>query len=105
MERALQAILVKYETDKQAILAARQETIIIFGHIEYTPGPVLIGCPLDNWCIMRDIVVVTYCTLKWLNEPEYADSGYGSRTEMFMELKDIYPTITWESPVTVIRWV
>jgi hypothetical protein len=104
MKRALRAILIAGEEGKKAVLEGRQKVTIREGHRDYTEGAVLLGCPKLNWATMGNITSVRHTTLIEVTEDELRADGYLDKGEMYADLKKYYPKLTYNSPVTVIRW-
>lgn len=104
MKRALQAILIQGKKLEEDVRYNRKKITIREGHRDYTNGPVLVGCPNLDWCVMRNIVDVRHTTLECVKEEEYIADGFETDEDMMDGLKIYYPNIKWDSPVTVIRW-
>lgn len=104
MKRALQAILVAGEDGKLNVINDVKKITIREGHRDYTVGPVLVGCHILNWAVMRNITQVRYTQIKDLTIEECRDDGAEDCLEMLKILQQFYPNITLASDVTVIRW-
>lgn len=82
----------------------RKKITIREGHRDYTNGPVMIGCHLLDWCVMRKIIDVRHTTLKEVTPEEYQNDGFTDKDILIHKLKQFYPAIGWASPVTIVRW-
>lgn len=63
MKRALQAILIHGRKMEEDVRYNRKKITIREGHKDYTEGPVMIGCPNLDWCVMRKIYSVRHTIL------------------------------------------
>ncbi len=104
MKRALRAILIEGEKDKEDVLQGRKKITVREGHRDYSEGPVLLGCHKLNWATMRTITSVRHTTLEKVTEKEWLDDGYKSQDDMYNGLRKFYHNLEYSSPVTVIRW-
>lgn len=104
MERALQAILINGKKMKEDVLNNRKKVTIRRGHRDYTEGPVLIGCHYEDWATMRKIINVRHIVLREVTVGEFMDDGFQDSQELYEGLRKIYLDLTWDSPVTVVRW-
>jgi len=71
---------------------------------DYRPGLVIICCHIEPWAVMAEITKVRHCTLEEVTEAEYQADGFKSKKGLLEGLRKFYPDITWNSPVTIIRW-
>jgi hypothetical protein len=104
MKRALQALLIAGEKMRDEVLADKKRITIREGHRDYTTGPVMLGCHILSWATLRTITSVVYCTMAEVTKEEYQSDGFESRDDLLVGLKEFYPNIRWDSPVTVVRW-
>lgn len=104
MKKPLQAILIAGYKMREDILYYRKNITVRDGHRDYTKGLVILGCPLLNWCVRRDITSVRHTTLGEVTEEEYKDDGFESLHDLKTTIQKHYPKIGLDSPVTVIRW-
>ena len=104
MKRALQAILIAGEAMKNDVLMNVKKITIREGHRDYTPGPVLLGCPNLNWATMREIIDVRHCRLVDVTAEEFLADGFETKSDMLMGMAEFYPHINWDSEVTVVKW-
>lgn len=104
MQRALQGLLMATEEMRDAVLANKKKITIRQGHRDYTPGPVLIGCHILNWAVVRHITDVRHTTLDRVTEEECKADGCENHQELLDLLKQFYPELGSYSQVTVIRW-
>jgi hypothetical protein len=104
MKRALQAILIAGTKIKENVLYIKKKITIREGHRDYTKGPVLIGCHLLNWIVVREIIEVRHTTVGQVINEECMDDSFGASLNLLVGLQKYYPNLTMDSPVTVIRW-
>ncbi len=105
MKPALQALLIANDVDMQyRTLSGLKQVTIREGHRDYRPGQVLIGCPDNTFVVSADIVDVRHCTLQDITEEEWTADSFTSQDNLLEGLKAYYPTVTLQSPVTVVRW-
>jgi len=104
MKRALQAMLIAGEEQKEAVLLDNKTITIREGHRDYTPGPVMIGCHILDWAVLREIVSVRHANVSSVTVQEFTDDGFKSYNDMLESLRRFYPDLQFDSPVTVIRW-
>lgn len=104
MKRALQAILIAGDVAKADVLYGRKKITIREGYRDYVLGPVLIGCHILSWATMRNITRVQHKTLKEVTVEEYEADGFKTRGDMIKGLKEFYPDINFDSPITIIEW-
>lgn len=105
MRHPLQALLIAPEPlMRQAIEEDRKRITLREGHRDYRPGPVMLCCQIEPWCVMADIVEVRHCKLKQVTREEWEADGFDSQEQMLREMRRFYPNLNWGSPVTVVRW-
>lgn len=105
MKLPLYALLISPDPQMWAdILSEKKKITIREGHRDYQPGPAILCCHLTSRAVMVDITNVRYCTLKEVTEEEYRADGFNSREELLAGLQNFYPDMTFNTPVTVIRW-
>lgn len=105
LKQPLYALLISPDDEKrQAILHGRIKATIREGWRDYRPGPVMLCCHIEPWAVMADIVKVRHCALWEITEEEILAGGFRSRAELIKKLKEFYPKIKANSPVTVIKW-
>lgn len=104
-KQPLYALLIApdHET-RRSILYGGKCISIREGNRDYRPGPVMICCHLEPWAVMADITSVRHCALAEVTEEEYEADGFWSHDELLAGLRQYYPNINLDSPVTVIRW-
>jgi hypothetical protein len=66
--------------------------------------PVMLCCQREPWCVMADIANSRFCRLIDVTEEERQTGGLASRNQLLEWMQRFYPTMTWESDVTVVRW-
>lgn len=104
MERALQGILVAGEARRDEVLNGNKTVTIMYGHRDYTLGPVLIVCDKLNWAKRGIITNVRHTVLAGVTDDEMKSDGFESFDEMLFESQKLYPDIHANSNVTVITW-
>ncbi|MCK5292822.1 MAG: hypothetical protein KAR39_12505 [Thermoplasmata archaeon] len=104
MKRALQAMLIAGEEQKESVLLDNKTITIREGHRLYTPGPVMIGCHILDWATLREIVSVRHTYVSSVTVQEFTGDGFKSYNDMLESLRKFYPDLQFDSPVTVIRW-
>ena len=103
MKKPLQAILMASDFHDMCELGAKLITIRE-GHRSYDLGTAVLCCHIANWCMMVEITSVCHTTIENLTCGDLADDGFVSATHALSELGRFYPSISLDSPVTVIRW-
>lgn len=103
-KRALQALLIAGTKMRDEVLDGLKKITIREGHRNYTLGPVMIGCHLLSWATLRTITKIQWKLLKEVTEAEMKADGFKTLKGMITGLKQFYPDITAESPVTIIEW-
>ncbi len=104
MKKALQAMLIAGEEQKEAVLSGNKTITVREGHRLYSPGPVMIGCHILDWATMREIIHVRHTYVSSVTVREFTDDGFKSYNDMLVSLREFYPDLQFDSPVTVIRW-
>ncbi len=105
-KRPLVALLIAPDREmRKATLEGRKKITIREGYREYYSGmTVMLCCHLEPWCVMADITAVRHCLLSEVTEKEWRADGFASREELLTGMQRFYPTMTWDSAVTVISW-
>lgn len=105
MKQPLQALLIAPdETMRANILTGLKRITIREGHRDYREGPTMVCCHLEPWAVQVYITKVSHRTLAEVSEAEWEADGFRSQENMLDEMRQYYPTMTLDSPVTVIRW-
>lgn len=105
MKNPLYALLVAPIPEmRYAILHGTKKISIREGHRDYRRGKVMLCCHLEPWAVMADITDVRHTTLKEVTEEEYKADGFENQEDMLCGMQRFYPTMTMDSPVTVIKW-
>jgi len=105
MKKPLQAILIASEQMRNDTKSGKKKITIREGHRSYENGPVLIGCHILDWAVMREIVSVIHTTLGKVDKKDLMDDyGSDSCENAIKILSQWYPKINADSEVTVIRW-
>ena len=105
MESPLQAILIAGETSRDAVIQGHRNATIRFGFRAYKHGPVLIGCHVLNWCVLKQIIDVQHFLLKDVPHDALKKLGYANAQAAQKDLQNYYPTITINAEVTVVEWM
>lgn len=96
--------IARDEVMRTNILSGKKKITIREGHRDYRPGLAVIACHLDPWAVMVDITDVKHCTLADITPEEWESDGFTSQQNLLEGMRQFYPNLTFESPVTVIRW-
>ena len=105
MKNPLYALLVApIPNMRYDILHGTKKISIREGHRDYRMGKVMLCCHLEPWAVMADITDVRHTTLNEVAEDEYKADGFTNKQDMLNGMQRFYPTMTMDSPVTVIRW-
>lgn len=105
LKKPLQALLISPDKkSRERILSEEQNTTIIKGWRTYQKGYAVLCCPIEPWCVGAEIDSIRYTRTKKVTKNEYNKMGYASHKDMVEDLKNFYPNINLESPVTVISW-
>jgi hypothetical protein len=105
VKQALQALLISPDRGMRiAILEGRKTITIREGHRDYKPGHVVLCCQIEPWAVMADITDVKHCTLAEVTEEEMRADSFEDRADMIEGMRVYYPSLNWDSPITVIRW-
>ena len=103
-KRALQALLIAGTAGRDAVLDGFKNITIREGYRNYTPGPVMIGCHILSWAVLKEITRVEWKLLKDVTEPEMLADGFNSLDDVLVGLRRFYPEIGLDSSITVIEW-
>jgi hypothetical protein len=103
-KRALQALLIAGTKMRDEVLDGLKKITIREGHRNYTLGPVMIGCHLLSWATLRTITKIQWKLLKEVTDEEMFADGFISQDDMMAGLRQFYPNIGLDSPVTVVEW-
>ena len=104
MKRAMQALVIAGDEMKGDVLSNRKKISIREGHRDFSPGPLMLGCPHLKWSAIREITSVQHKRLYQVTRQELADDGFTGYDDAIETLQQWYPTIDLDSQVTVIRW-
>lgn len=105
MKNPLYALLVAPDDQMRLDIVRKIKKISIReGHRDYRLGPVMLCCHLVPWAVMAHITEVRHCALREVTKEEYQADGFKTQKALLEGLKRFYPTMTLDSPVTVIRW-
>lgn len=105
MKRPLQALLIAQNPKMRLdILTGEKSITIRQGLRDYQPGPVMICCHLDPWCVRAEITDVVHSLLSSVPPEDLASDGYSDVNHAVSDLRRYYPDITGDTAVTVIKW-
>jgi len=102
MKKPLQCLLLA-ESLVDSAMNGEKTITIREGHRDYQVGKVILACPDIHWSMNSEVVSVKHTTLDEITDEEYTEDGFVSRADMFEGLKNYYPDLELNSPVTVIR--
>lgn len=90
---------------RDAIHRGIKKITIREGHRDYQAGQtVMLCCHLESWAVMAKVTEVRHCTLGEVAKEEYLADGFQSASDMLNGMRRFYPNLSYQSPVTVIRW-
>lgn len=102
---ALQALLIAPDNlMRKNILTGQKKISIREGHRDYRPGLMMICCHLEPWAVQVDVTEVLHRRLDEVSSVEWEADGFTSQQDLLNGLRNYYPSITLDSPVTVIYW-
>jgi len=107
LRKPLQAILISPDKkERQMILSGEKTVSVRYGHRDYEIGPVMLCCHIEPWTVKAEITNVKHITVSQVPSEDALASGMksGSLSEILLDLRKYYPSITFSSPVTVVRW-
>jgi hypothetical protein len=93
----------------EPICSGEKKITIREGMRDYKAGQKVVLCKCGNeddigWARMATITEVSVCTLKNVDIEDLNADGMKDLDDAVQCLRDFYPNVTKESPVTVIRW-
>lgn len=87
------------------LFSGRKEITLREGYRDYkVDKPVILCCHILGYAVMADVTSVRYCLLKEVTEDEYLADGFSSFKDMLEQMKQYYPDLTENSPMTVVVW-
>lgn len=91
---------------RQDIISGKVTIAIRKGHCDYMSGQQLVlCCHLDEpWTVLADIVTAHYLYRYSILQDTIEAAGYRTREEMEIKLKEYYPDLNLDTPLTVIQW-
>lgn len=106
MKRPVQALEIPNDSEVMlGIMTGSKKISIREGLRDYIPGKLIIyHCEHNSFSIQVEITEVKHTTLNEVTDEAMKADGYQNKEEMFADLKGFYPSLTWESPMTVIYW-
>lgn len=105
MDTPLQAILIAGETSRDDVIQGHATATIRCGFRAYKNGPVMIGCHILNWCVLKKIIDVQHFLLKDVPLDCLKKLKYTNTLDIFNTLHKFYPSITVDSEVTFVEWM
>ena len=107
MKPPLQALLIAPGDGMIAdIITGSQNGSLREGHRDYKVGqPIILCCHLANFAVMADVTEVKHTVIKDLTTYDIYPAGFDCLEEILPRLRQFYPKLTANSPITVIRWV
>lgn len=65
----------------------------------------MIICDFENpWAVMVNLLEVKHITLAEVTKEQWQADGFFSQADMLRGMKEFYPNITLDSPVSVLFW-
>lgn len=106
MKAAMQALLIAPDpVMRHNILTGRKRITIREGHRDYEAGrQLMIACHVEPWAVQADIVSVEHCKVAGVTMEQWEADGFSCHADLLHGLRQFYPDLQWDSPVTVIRW-
>lgn len=106
LRRPLIALLLAPNEEMwEMALSGTKRITIREGHRDYRAGDTLmVCCHIRDSAFMATVTEVRHCWFTEVDTQEWSDDGFSSREEFEAGLKKFYPSMTTDSPVTVIRW-
>lgn len=106
MKQPLTTLLIAPNSDVTLAIIYEEKTITIRnGHYDFRVGrPIIIGCYRASWAVMADITEVRHCTLGEVTKEEYLADGFETQKDLLEGLRQFFPNLDMDSPVTVIKW-
>jgi len=93
------------QNQREMILSGEKTLTVRAGSRDHWKGPVMLGCEIEPWAVMAEIIEIRHCLLHDVTDEEVkADGVNGELTGLWADLRKYYPEMTLLSPVTVIRW-
>lgn len=105
-EQPMFALLVRPDEDlRKDIISGRVTVAIRKGYRNYAPNhELMLCCHCESWVVLADIVEVSLLRQYAISQKDIEAAGYHTREEMARKLKEYYPDLDWDTPLTVIRW-
>ncbi len=64
----------------------------------------MLCCPKVSWCVEREITDVEVVALKNVKKVDIQADGFNDLDDLFSKLKEYYPDVTLDEPMTVVKW-
>lgn len=104
MKKPLQSLLISGKESRDLVFNKTKKISIRADHRSYEPGHVTL-CDFElNWCVLANVTKVQHKTLREVTKEECEADGFPSKIHMRTGLRKFYPTMNWDSPITVIEW-
>lgn len=101
----LQALLIAGPDAQCAVDEGRKFISIRNGMRNFRVGePIVLYCNVTKWCAMGHVTHVDYYRAGAIPDRDARDDGFGSSADALVGMRRLYPSLTPESFVTVIRW-
>jgi len=99
------ALLIRGKKFKKDIKKGRRTTSVRKGHLDYKIGDiVLIGDPIDGWCVFRKITNVRHTILKEITPEEWGIEGFEVTKDKLKHLRKFFTTLKLDSKMTVVTF-
>ena len=104
--RPLTALLLGSEQMVEDAVAGRKRVTLRNGHRDYRAGDrcLLVHTP-SVWVAEVDLVSTQLTTLREVSREDLADDGFRDPDHALGALRQWYPAMVLDSPVTIVRWL
>lgn len=105
-EQAMFALLIRSDDElRQDIVSGKITVAIRKGYRNYRPNhELMLCCHHEPWAVLADIVEISYLYPYAISQYAIEAAGYRTMEEMACKLKECYPDLDKDTPLTVIRW-
>lgn len=86
------------------LLLGIKEISIREGHRDYKPGPGVICDPTDSFVVGVTFTNIVHKTLGEVTEEEWLADGFTGQEDLLSGMREYYPNIELNSPVTILFW-
>ena len=106
LKPTMQAILIADDpVMRDNILTGKKQITIREGLRDYELGRQLMVCDHQAvWAVLTDITDVRHCPLYSVTQEEWEADGFTSQQDLLDGMHRYYPSLTLNSPVTVVHW-